>query len=179
MDTSDDTGPGGSAGRPVAWEYLELSYDTADRARVSLDGAQLSDGRPAAEVIGDLGTAGWEMVSSAGGQGTSQVLWFRRPVRAVGAVGAVAAPPWVVAGTSEPLPSTCAVVLVKIGDARYDPDRHARLVAAISAITGQSGWRATRIVDKAPRVVASDVSPEEALRIKAALDELGATVQIR
>ena len=45
-------------------------------------------------------------------------------------------------------------------------------------LTGESGWRATRIVDKAPRVVVDGVTAEEADRVRRALEDLGAIVEV-
>jgi ribosomal protein L7/L12 len=167
MEMADRADGDGPDERLPGWQYLEIDYDTQDRTQVRIDGVATTDGRPVGAVIAELGAAGWEMVSSAAGVAGVQVLWFRRP--------AATAAPDPHAGDA----SRHTVVLLRIGDARYDPERHALLVATIAELTGESGWRATRIVDKAPRVVAADVSADEAERIRLALERLGATVELR
>ncbi len=175
METADRVnGDGPGDARASGWRYLEIAYDTRDRTQVRIDGAPTTDGRPASAVIAELGAAGWEMVGSDPAAGSIHVLWFRRAVGVADVVGEAVVP-----APEAPLAPTQTVVLQRIGDARYDPERHARLVRAISELTGESGWRATRMVDKAPRVVAADVSVEEAERIRVALERLGATVELR
>jgi ribosomal protein L7/L12 len=175
METVDPMTDGGPDERPPGWRYLEVAYDTLDRSQVLVDGVPMTDGRAAGEVIASMGAAGWEMVGSAADVGTVHVVWFRRPVATASAATGVPH----ASVMPDPTPLTRTVVLQRIGDARYDPERHAQLVATISELTGESGWRATRIVDKAPRVVAADVSVEEADRIGVALERLGATVEFR
>ncbi|MCY7418570.1 MAG: ribosomal protein L7/L12 [Chloroflexi bacterium] len=158
--------------RPTGWRYLELSYDAADRSDIRLDGIPTTDGATLGSLMARLGHDGWELIESAPGTGIRQVLWFKQPNGVGGQPGA----PEVVAPVADATRSR--VVLVAIGPNRIDPYRRAQLISAITQLTGQSGWRAARIVDKAPRVVADDLSPAEADRIGAALEALGATVEV-
>jgi hypothetical protein len=111
------------------------------------------------EVVRGLGLEGWEMVGSSAGVESRQVLWFRR------AMDDVAGP-------------DVRVTLLGMGRQRSDPHQRRLLIDAVAALTGESGWRATRIVDKAPRVVVDKVTPEEAERIRLALEALGAIVEV-
>jgi len=162
--------------RPAGWHYLELTYDPRDRTRVRLDGIPTDDGAPLGEVVGRLGADGWEMVGSAAGDETQHVLWFRRPL-------AASPQPFMqpvasesdVAGIGAP---TARVTLIGMGRHRSDPHQRRLLIDAVAALTGESGWRATRIVDKAPRVVVEGVTPEEADRVRRELEALGATVEV-
>ena len=70
------------------------------------------------------------------------------------------------------------VTLVGLGRSRSDPHQRRLVVDAVAALTGESGWRATRIVDKAPRVVVDRVTRQEAERIRVALEALGAIVEV-
>ncbi len=158
--------------RPTGWRYLELSYDAADRSAIRLDGVPTTDGATIGTLMARLGHDGWELIESAPGTGIRQVLWFKQPDGTAGQPDA----PEADAPAPDVTPST--VVLVAIGPSRIDPHRRAQLISAITELTGQSGWRAARVVDKAPRVVADDLSPVEADRIRAALEALGATVEV-
>ena len=159
---SPRTGEG--TGDLVGWRYLELVYDRDDPARLRLDGVVMSGGRALGDVVAELGQDGWEMVGSAPGPGTDQVLWFKRPAERSGS----------------PTPATLHdVTLVSAGNSWFDPTARARLISALQDLTGQSGWRVGRMVDKAPRVVAERVTQEEADRIRETLEGLGATVEIR
>lgn len=158
--------------RPAGWQHLELAYDPRDRTQVWLDGALVDDGAPVAEVVGRLGADGWEMVGSAAGDATQHVLWFRRPIDqptpsadAPSADASRGAPP-------------ARVTLIGMGRNRSDPHQRRLLIDAVAALTGESGWRATRIVDKAPRVVVDGVTPQEAERVRQALVDLGAIVEV-
>ncbi len=158
--------------RPTGWRYLELSYDAADRSDIRLDGIPTTDGATIGTLMTRLGHDGWELVVSAPGPGIRQVLWFKQPH----GIRAQRYAPESVAPVPDAVRSR--VVLVTIGPSRIDPHRRAQLISAITELTGQSGWRAARVVDKAPRVVAADLSPAEADRIRAALEALGATVEV-
>ena len=184
MRRSPWTRPPAATARPGGWRYLELAYDTHDRAQAVVDGVPVTDGRSTMEVVADLGAAGWEMVGSDTGAGSSHVLWFRKPLDAATAstnpteTGVPAAEPAAALANAAGAP-TRTVVLIKPGNARFDRDLHARLVAAVAALTGLSGWRSTRIVDKAPRTVAERVPVDAAERMRTVLEELGATVEVR
>jgi len=161
----------------AGWRYLELTYDPRDRTRVRLDGIPLTDGAAVGEVVRRLGADGWEMVGSAAGDDSQQVLWFRQQLGDT----LVAALPVPDAPTLEPEGSAGAgvrVTLVGMGRRRSDPHQRRLLIDAVASLTGESGWRATRIVDKAPRVVVAGVTLEEAERIRRVLEALGATVEI-
>lgn len=171
---------------PPSWQYLELTHDMADPTRVVVDGVPLDDGRTVSQVVAGLGAEGWEMVNAATGGHDRQVLWFKRLAPPATIVPHVATP--VHEGANAPqggpvVPSATTggrmVILTAIGNARFDRDLHERLVASVSQLGGHSGWRATRIVDKAPRTVVEDVPADEAERIAAVLQALGATVEIR
>lgn len=164
---------------PVGWQYLELTYDTHDRTRLHLDGVATTDGRAVDEVVAQLGLDGWEMVASTAAARVDQVLWFKRPAEAGPVVmGPIAADPDIPSGISQPDPADRRVVLVSVGNSRFDPALRARLIRTLQDLTGHSGWRVTRIVDKAPRVVTDGVTLAEAERISETLAALGATVEI-
>ena len=151
------------------WRYLELVYDRDQPAQLRIDGVVLSDGRSAPEVVSQLGRDGWEMVGSTAGAGTDQVLWFKQALKPDEA------------GVLPASPTTATlhdVTLVSAGNSWFDPTARARLIGALQELTGESGWRAGRMVDKAPRVVAGRVTREEADRIRGTLEALGATVEI-
>jgi len=164
--------------RPTGWRYLELSYDAADRSDIRLDGIPTTDGASITSLMARLGHDGWELVESgpgkdpAPGTGIRQVLWFKQPY------GIGRQPDASAAVAPEPAATWSTVVLVAIGPSRIDPHRRAQLISAITELTGHSGWRAARVVDKAPRVVADGLSPAEADRIRGALEALGATVEV-
>jgi len=174
----------------AGWRYLELTYDPRDRTRVRLDGIPLTDGAAVGEVVRRLGMDGWEMVGSAAGDDSQQVLWFRQQLddTLMAALPVPDAPK--LEGSARPVPagpvsaevgSAAAgvrVTLVGMGRSRSDPHRRRLLIDAVAELSGESGWRATRIVDKAPRVVVAGVTLEEAERIRHVLEALGATVEI-
>ena len=168
--------------RPAGWRYLELTYDPRDRVRVRLDGVARDDDAPLGEVVRRLGIDGWEMVGSAAADDTRQVLWFRRPIDAT--VPAQDVPtPAALRRRRRPQPpgsgeARARVTLVGLGRGRSDPHQRRLVIDAVAALTGESGWRATRIVDKAPRVVVDGVTPDEAERIRQTLEALGATVEV-
>lgn len=151
--------------RPAAWRYLELTYDHRDRDRVRLDGVLTTDGAAVGEVVTRLGLDGWEMVGSAAGDEALHVLWFKQAIEDAALV-------------AEPGPASARVTLVGLGRGRSDPHVRRQLIDAVAELTGESGWRATRIVDKAPRVVVERVTADEADRIRQRLEALGATVEI-
>ena len=153
----------------AGWRYLELVYDRDEPSRPRIDGVDLSDGRSAPEVVSQLGRDGWEMVGSTAGAGTDQVLWFKQALEPDEAGGPTVFP------TTATLHD---VILVSAGNSWFDPTARARLIGALQELTGESGWRAGRMVDKAPRVVAERVTREEADRIRATLEALGAVVEI-
>ena len=70
------------------------------------------------------------------------------------------------------------MTLVGLGRIRSDPHQRRLIVDAVASLTGESGWRATRIVDKAPRVVVDGVTAEEADRVRLVLEGLGAIVEV-
>jgi hypothetical protein len=150
---------------------------------VLVDGVPMTDGSPVGEVVRRLGLEGWEMVGSAAGVDAHQVLWFRQALDDLPeSTEPVAEPlPEAVRSSSdapEPAAVGMRVTLVGMGSNRSDPHRRRLLIDAVASLTGESGWRATRIVDKAPRVVVERVTPEEADRIRRALEDLGAIVEI-
>ena len=174
----------------AGWRYLELTYDPRDRTRVRLDGIPLTDGAAVGEVVRRLGMDGWEMVGSAAGDDSQQVLWFRQQLddTLMAALPVPDAPK--LEGSARPVPAGpvsaevgaaaagVRVTLVGMGRSRSDPHRRRLLIDAVAELSGESGWRATRIVDKAPRVVVAGVTLEEAERIRRVLEALGATVEI-
>jgi ribosomal protein L7/L12 len=160
---------GEGTGERLGWRYLELVYDRDHAANLRIDGVAVSDGRAHGEVVAELGRQGWEMVGSMPGAGADQVLWFKRPIGRFAAAedhGAI------------DLEALHDVTLVSAGNSWFDPTARARLIAALQELTGQSGWRVGRMVDKAPRIVAAGVSRAEAERISQALEDLGATITI-
>ena len=173
----------------AGWRYLELTYDPRDRTRVRLDGIPLTDGAAVGEVVRRLGVDGWEMVGSAADDDSQQVLWFRQQLGDT-LVAALPVPdaPTLEPGAPVPAGPVSAevgsaeagvrVTLVGMGRRRSDPHQRRLLIDAVASLTGESGWRATRIVDKAPRVVVAGVTLEEAERIRRVLEALGATVEI-
>ena len=97
------------------------------------------------------------------------MLWFKQALKPDEAGGLPASP------TTATLHD---VTLVSAGNSWFDPTARARLISALQELTGESGWRAGRMVDKAPRVVAERVTRDEADRIRGTLEALGATVEI-
>lgn len=152
--------------RPTGWRYLELSYAAPDRSDIRLDGVPTTDGASVATLMARLGEEGWELVESGSGADARQVMWFKRPI------------PLMESAPADAPPALFRVVLVNIGPSRIDPHRRSQLISVISELTGQSGWRAARVVDKVPRTVIEGVSAAEADRIRAALEAIGGTVEV-
>ena len=137
----------------AGWRYLELTYDPRDRTRVRLDGIPLTDGAAVGEVVRRLGADGWEMVGSAAGDDSQQVLWFRQQLgdTLVAALPVPDAPTLEPEGSARPVPagpvsaevgSAAAgvrVTLVGMGRRRSDPHQRRLLIDAVASLTGESG----------------------------------------
>jgi len=77
------------------------------------------------------------------------------------------------AGAADAAPSEVSVILVSAGGSKIP------VVKAVQAITGLGLKDAKGLVDGAPGAIKENIAPEEAEQIKAQLEEIGATVEIK
>lgn len=77
------------------------------------------------------------------------------------------------AGGADAAPSEVTVMLVSAGGSKIP------VVKAVQAITGLGLKDAKGLVDAAPGPIKENIAPEEAEQIKAQLEELGATVEVK
>ncbi|GBU11067.1 50S ribosomal subunit protein L7/L12 [Erysipelotrichaceae bacterium] len=89
--------------------------------------------------------------------------------------GVTAAAPVAAAGAAaaDTEPSEVSVVLISAGTSKIP------VVKAVQAITGLGLKDAKGLVDSAPAAIKENIEPEEAEQIKAQLEEIGATVEIK
>ena len=90
--------------------------------------------------------------------------------------GVTAAAPVAAAGAgaaADAEPTEVTVVLVSAGASKIP------VVKAVQGITGLGLKDAKGVVDAAPSPIKENIAPEEAEQIKAQLEELGATVEIK
>lgn len=89
--------------------------------------------------------------------------------------GVSAAAPVAAAGgaAADAAPSEVSVILVSAGASKIP------VVKAVQGITGLGLKDAKGLVDGAPAAVKENIAPEEAEQIKAQLEELGATVEVK
>ncbi len=88
--------------------------------------------------------------------------------------GVTAAAPVAAAGPAAAAePTEVSVVLVSAGTSKIP------VVKAVQAITGLGLKDAKGLVDSAPAAIKENIAPEEADQIKAQLEEIGATVEIK
>ena len=84
---------------------------------------------------------------------------------------AVAAAP--AEGAAEAAPTSVTVVLSAVGDTKV------AVIKAVREITGLGLVDAKKLVDSAPAEIKKDVSADEAEKIKKALTDAGATVELK
>lgn len=77
------------------------------------------------------------------------------------------------AAAADAAPSTQTVVLANAGAAKIN------VIKVVREITGLGLKEAKELVDGAPKPVKENVAPEEAQKIKAQLEEAGATVELK
>lgn len=88
--------------------------------------------------------------------------------------GVTAAAPVAAAGPAAAAePTEVSVVLVSAGASKIP------VVKAVQGITGLGLKDAKGLVDSAPAAIKENIAPEEADQIKAQLEEIGATVEIK
>jgi large subunit ribosomal protein L7/L12 len=89
--------------------------------------------------------------------------------------GVTAAAPVAAAGAAaaDAAPSEVSVILTSAGGSKIP------VVKAVQAITGLGLKDAKGLVDGAPAPVKENIAPEEAEQIKAQLEEIGASVEIK
>lgn len=75
--------------------------------------------------------------------------------------------------TAEAAPSEVSVILTGAGDKKIG------VIKVVREITGLGLKEAKELVDGAPKPVKEGVSPEEAEKIKAQLEEVGASVEVK
>jgi large subunit ribosomal protein L7/L12 len=95
------------------------------------------------------------------------------PVVAVAAVGAVAAAPVVAAVAVEEEQTEFTAILAEIGPNKIP------VIKVVRELTGLGLKEAKDLVDGAPKPVKEGVNKDEAAKIKAALEEQGAKVEIK
>ncbi|MDK7191649.1 50S ribosomal protein L7/L12 [Bifidobacterium sp. UMB1197] len=94
-------------------------------------------------------------------------------VEAAAPVAAVAAAPAAAAGAAEEEKDEFDVVLASAGDQKV------AVIKAVKALTGLGLKEAKDIVDNAPKPVLEKAKKEDADKAKAALEEAGATVELK
>ena len=94
-------------------------------------------------------------------------------VEAAAPVAAVAAAPAAAAGAAEEEKDEFDVVLASAGDQKV------AVIKAVKALTGLGLKEAKDIVDNAPKPVLEKAKKEDAEKAKAALEEAGATVELK
>jgi large subunit ribosomal protein L7/L12 len=94
-------------------------------------------------------------------------------VKAAAPVAVAAAPTAAPAEAAEVEQTEFTVVLTSVGDAKIN------VIKAVKEITGLSLTEAKNLVDAAPKPVREAVPREEADQVKAKLEGLGASVEIR
>ncbi|OGF53050.1 MAG: 50S ribosomal protein L7/L12 [Candidatus Fraserbacteria bacterium RBG_16_55_9] len=86
---------------------------------------------------------------------------------------AVGAPAGGAAGGAAAAPSTVKVILKSAGQQKV------QLIKKVKDITGKGLKECKELVDAIPAVVKEGISPEEAIQIKAQLEEMGAEVELQ
>ena len=88
------------------------------------------------------------------------------PVAAAGAAPAAG-------GAAAEEKSECDVILASVGDAKM------KVIKAVKDLTGLGLKDAKAIVDEAPKAIKEGASKEEAEELKAKLEEVGATIELK
>ncbi|MCI1664279.1 50S ribosomal protein L7/L12 [Bifidobacterium crudilactis] len=94
-------------------------------------------------------------------------------VEAAAPVAAVAAAPGAAAGAAEEEKDEFDVILSSVGDKKI------QVIKAVRALTNLGLAEAKGLVDSAPKAVLENAKKEDADKAKAALEEAGATVELK